>query len=80
MSIIAAFIIGIVCGLTLYALLDCAYCWGKRVGRESAVSEARETERTEEECCGGAHPPPPPRPSAHLSPSAPGRGGQARQT
>lgn len=59
MSTIAAFIIGVICGVTLYALLDCAYCWGKRVGRELATArtDARERERTDVECCGGAHPP-----------------------
>lgn len=74
MSIFIAFIIGIICGVILCALSDCLYQYGQQVGRESAVSEAREAERTEEECCGGAHPLPPPRPSAHLSPSRPVRG------
>ena len=73
MSIIIAFIIGVIYGFILCVMLDCAYCLGKRAGREFAPAkktDAREREWRQRDCCGGAHPPPPPRPCTHLSPSA----------
>lgn len=80
MSIFIAFIIGIICGFILCGALECVYCLGQQKGRELATAQktdARQREWRQRECCGGAHPPPPPPPSAHLSPSAPSRGGRA---
>ncbi|HZH32999.1 MAG TPA: hypothetical protein VEY11_19685 [Pyrinomonadaceae bacterium] len=84
MNIFITFIIGLICGVLLYVLLDRAYGLWKRAGRELVTmpeTDAREREGREVECCGGAHPPPPPpppRPCAYLSPSAPVRARRVR--
>ncbi|MDQ1592966.1 MAG: hypothetical protein QOG71_3593 [Pyrinomonadaceae bacterium] len=60
MSTIAAFILGLICGLTLYALLERAYSLGKRAGRASATPESETglMPHRARGCCGGAHPSP----------------------